>query len=139
MHTLEELATMKRARAHSGYRLVLMRDHQHAFSNGYLYEHRAVMEAVIGRYLTPKEQVHHINGDSRDNRPENLALVESMRMHRLLHRCGDRPRRMPGEPNTLIRCSCGCGEVFSRYDSYGRPRLFVSGHNMHPREAKNVA
>lgn len=39
-----------------------------------VFQHRVVMEDVIGRKLMPYENVHHINGIKHDNRAENLEL-----------------------------------------------------------------
>ena len=39
-----------------------------------VYERRVVMEKLLGRKLARHEQVYNINGDTRDNRPDNLAL-----------------------------------------------------------------
>lgn len=42
--------------------------------NGYIQEHRLIMERHIRRYLNPKEIVHHINEIKNDNRIENLRI-----------------------------------------------------------------
>lgn len=47
-------------------------------------EHRVLLEQALGRKLRPDEQVHHINGDKKDNRIENLQIVTCSE-HVLLH------------------------------------------------------
>jgi hypothetical protein len=63
---------------------VYVQDHPAANADHYVFEHRVVMEQVIGRYLTADEVVHHINHMRDDNRPENLMLI-SRSDHSVLH------------------------------------------------------
>lgn len=71
----------------NGYvRVFVGRNHPMADRNGYVYEHRLVMSAELGRDLLPNEVVHHLNGVKDDNRPENLQLLTSHAEHTSLHR-----------------------------------------------------
>jgi len=65
----------------NGYVLVWSPDHPKHNKQGYVYEHRLVMEAFLGRPLLPAEVVHHINGIPDDNRTENLERFDSNADH----------------------------------------------------------
>lgn len=65
----------------SGYVLLWVPDHPDSNNNGYVREHRLVMEQVLGRRLLPAEVVHHRNGIPGDNRPGNLELFATNADH----------------------------------------------------------
>lgn len=119
-----------RSVASNGYVLIRVgKAHHLSDVRGYAYEHRLVAEQKLGRRLRPGEIPHHINGVKSDNRPENIEVIESHFAHRVLHRTSGKRRQNPHEPNPLIPCACGCGEMFPRFDRSGRPRSFINGHN----------
>ena len=64
-----------------GYVFVKNWKHPFCDKHGYIREHRFVVEKVLGRYLKPKERVHHINKIRTDNRIENLVLLKNNRAH----------------------------------------------------------
>lgn len=115
--------------ASNGYVLVKDRDNPMADVRGYVYEHRLVKAREIGRPLLAREQVHHDDEVKTNNDPSNLMLCASVADHRFRHRKDSSNRRAPGQDNPTISCACGCGVAFARFDSSGRPRKFVSGHN----------
>lgn len=79
-----------------GYILILAPSHPNATKAGYVREHRLVMEAQLGRYLTKDEVVHHRNGNTLDNRPENLELFACNADHLRVELTGRVPNWTPG-------------------------------------------
>lgn len=73
-----------------GYIYIYSPDHPRAIGGKslklYVAEHRLVMEEKLGRYLKPGEIVHHIDGNSVNNIPENLHLFTNSSAHFRWHR-----------------------------------------------------
>lgn len=54
------------------------------------HTHRIVAEQMLGRPLKPGEVVHHIDGNKRNNNPENLMVFASQALHAQWHRKHDK-------------------------------------------------
>lgn len=117
--------TWDRVSGSSGYRTVFNPDHPRAWSTGYVYIHVLVAEWKLGRFLRRGEVVHHINGDRKNNSPENIEVLSSLSAHAVKH---------GGEKTllSLVNVSCfHCGKKFQRKKSrspeaVGRTRAFCS-------------
>ena len=68
-----------------GYAYAVAHGHPKADKDGYVLEHRLVVEKREGRFLERDEHVHHINRNKLDNRPENLMIM-SKHDHHMEHR-----------------------------------------------------
>lgn len=67
-------------------------EHHRANCRGYVYEYVLIAEEKIGRSLHTDEIIHHINGNSNDNRPENLE-VTTQKAHTENHKRKDHSLR----------------------------------------------
>lgn len=93
-----------------GYVLVKAWDHPHRRKNGYVLEHRLVMEQHLGRLLLDTEVVHHRNCNTQDNRIENLEVLDGQATHMKVERTG---KKYPRANRAHFICE-RCGAEFYR-------------------------
>ena len=70
-----------------GYVQIYKPEHPSVGTDGYIFEHRLVMEAKMGRFLKPSEKVHHKNEIKDDNDPGNLE-IKTNGLHTIEHHTG---------------------------------------------------
>lgn len=72
----------------NGYIVVYLPKHPYRSKQGYVRKHRAIVELKIGRYLNPKERVHHLNRVKTNNGLTNLIAFDSESAHQRFHYSG---------------------------------------------------
>ena len=64
-----------------GYIHIYQPNHPFAIHQRYVLQSHLIAEKCLGRYLTSKEIIHHINGIKNDDCPENLYLFPTPTEH----------------------------------------------------------
>ena len=78
--------------------------------NGTVYEHVLIAQTALGgRSLPNGAEVHHVDGNQRNNTRRNLVICQSKAYHKLLH-VRARVLAAGGDPNTSKICG-KCGRV----------------------------
>lgn len=113
----------------SGYICIYSPDHPNCTKQGYVLEHRIVMEKHIGRYLKRSEQIHHKNEVKDDNRICNLVLCKNLSEHKKLH--------YPDNTNKHRKCS-GCKKILSlNHNNFNKNITSTYGYEYYCKICKN--
>lgn len=106
------------------YNYALVPEHPNATKNGYVLEHRIIVENHIGRLLKNNEIIHHINENKKDNRIENLEITTPQK-HPQKHTEKQKTRYIKKCPMCLeeyktrkkeqVFCSRHCNGTFLRW------------------------
>ncbi len=95
------------------YDYAVVPDHPDSTEHGYVLHHRIVKENEMGEVIGDGKIVHHKDGDTKNNSPENLEIMER-KQHSSMH------TKERGKNICVMRCP-NCGEIFIEVD--GRTQL----------------
>lgn len=101
----------------SGYVCFMDKEHPLSHKTGRTYFHRHVASLKYGRWLTTDEEVHHIDGNKKNNDPSNL-LVLTAGEHTLIHKGSILEKKCPAcnkafypQANRIKYCSERCSKT----------------------------
>jgi hypothetical protein len=99
-------------------------------------EHVAIAELALGHSLPNGAQVHHVDGNSHNNAPQNLVICQDRAYHFLLH-VRTRLLKAGADPNTERVC-CDCLKVKPFADFNKAKSSKNDGLQSHCRECSKI-
>lgn len=117
----------------NGYRVIDQRGRaQEGEDNRRIFEHRLIMEKIVGRELTANEVVHHVDENRLNNSPENLQLLTRAE-HAILHH-GANGQWTRGHDSCV-----SCGETTRKHQGRGLCSRCHARSRYVPREQRTNA
>lgn len=90
--------------------------HPNASASGMVYEHVLVAERALGRFMPAGAEIHHVDGNPRNNSASNLVICQDKAYHKHLHYRSSVLAR-GANPSTHRYCSrCDQFKVFADFN-----------------------
>lgn len=93
-----------KSKVYDYYTLVYKPNHPAVVGEGYVPEQILIAEQILGRYLYPDEIVRHKNGNTTDNRPNNLEIISSSHGYKIVNLSDDHGEVRKTASRTFMPC-----------------------------------